>query len=118
MSRYSIIACAVVAGLIATAAAAEAAPPITVVEARVPYGDLDLASPDGARTILARIRQTSERLCAQPISPLLPRAAAEAYRCRTSLMANAVARLDAPAVTQAYANLSTPAVVAAGQVVH
>jgi UrcA family protein len=107
MSRYRIIACAGVAAALATSAAARAEPPVTVVQAHVPYGDLDLASTEGARTMLGRINTALERLCAQPVSPLLPRAAAEAYRCRTSLMASSVAKLDAPAVTREYARASS-----------
>lgn len=116
MTRYRMMACAGLAALAASSATAQAAP-VTVVEARVPYGDLDLASTDGARVMLGRIHTALVRLCAQPVSPLLPRAAAEAYRCRTSLMARTVAQLNAPAVTAEYARASSasPTVLAAAQ---
>jgi UrcA family protein len=117
MSRSPLIACAALAGLLATSAAAKAEPQVTVVQAHVPYGDLDLATAEGARTMLERIHDALERLCAQPVSPLLPRAAAEAYRCRTSLMARSVAQLNAPAVSREYARTSStaPALVAAAE---
>jgi UrcA family protein len=116
MSRY-LIACAGVVALLATSAAANAEPPVTVVQAHVPYGDLDLATTEGAQVMLGRIHVALERLCAQPVSPLLPRAAAEAYRCRTSLMARSVAQLNAPAVTHEYARTSStaPALLAAAE---
>lgn len=115
MSRSKIIAGIGLVALLATSAAAKAEPPVTVVQAHVPYGDLDLTSTEGAQAMLGRIHVALERLCAQPISPLLPRAAAEAYRCRTSLMARSVAQLNAPAVTREYARASStaPAVLAA-----
>jgi len=113
MSRSKIIAGAGVVALLATSAAARAEPPVTVVQAHVPYGDLDLASTEGARAMLGRIHVALDRLCAEPVSPLLPRAAAEVYRCRTSLMARSVAQLNAPAVTREYARASSaPAILA------
>jgi UrcA family protein len=115
MSRTRIIVCAGVMALMATSAAAK--DPVVVVQTRVPYGDLDLASNDGARTMLRRLNVALERLCAQPVTPLLPRAAAEAWRCRRDLTARSVAQLNAPAVTAEYARSSAaaPTVLAAAE---
>jgi UrcA family protein len=105
MNRPTTIACAGVLALSATAGAADDTP-IRIVQQRVPYGDLDLSSRAGARAMIGRIHIAAARLCAQPLMPLLPRVAAEVYRCRLSVMTRSVAKLNAPAVTREYAHLS------------
>jgi UrcA family protein len=91
------LSCAAVLGLAltgSTAVAAEA--PAVVVSTRVPYHDLDLSTSEGATVMAARISAASERLCGQINSPVLPRAAAEVYRCRGQTLTRAASLLDAP----------------------
>ena len=80
-----------------TAGAAAAREPTS---SRVFYGDLNLASPQGARTMLRRIRGQAEKVC-QPshspgTAPEQPWTATE--RCRQAAIPSAVLRLHAPLV--------------------
>lgn len=90
--------------------------PRTPVVDRVFYGDLDLKTASGARTMLLRMRAAVARACALPTSPALPTANAEASRCERLGLARAVRALDAPLVNTAYARLyPTPPTMTAEQ---
>lgn len=78
-----------------TVPAAPALGQSAVVET-VALSDLDLATPKGQAIASRRIRAAASRLCAQPLTPLLPRAAVSAWRCRKAAQARAQAQL-APA---------------------
>lgn len=60
---------------------------------KVALSDLDLATPKGQAVARRRIRGAAARLCAQPVTPLLPRAAVDAWRCRKAALARAEAGL-------------------------
>jgi UrcA family protein len=101
MTRLALAAAGLI-GLAASGAAAGPAP-IRVYQERVPYGDLDLSSESGAQAMLQRIRVATNRVCAQPLTPVLPRAPADAWRCQMTVLWKSVARLNAPWVTREYA---------------
>ncbi len=103
MSYVNATIGALVAGLAlaATAASAQVGGVVAVTE-RVPYGDLDLKNPRGARSMLHRIQGATSRTCAQPNSPMLPKAHVAMHRCQGQTLARAVARLDESLVTQEY----------------
>jgi UrcA family protein len=72
--------------------------PIVRVSERVPFGDLDLNTQQGARVMLRRIQGASQRVCAQPRSPLFPTIETTMRRCRSRSTGQAVAALNAPTV--------------------
>lgn len=91
-------------------AAAGAQPASTVRgDAVVRYGDLDLASAAGARVMLARIERAAEEACGRspylrdPGSPQINFRMSDYRNCREQSVAQAVASLNAPAVTRLYA---------------
>jgi UrcA family protein len=63
----------------------------------VALSDLDLLTGAGQAAAKQRIRAAAVRLCAQPRTPLLPRADAIAWRCRKAALARAEAELALPA---------------------
>ena len=67
----------------------------------VGYADLDLATPDGARAMLARIKGAVAKVCTQPHTPVLPRADTEEWRCRGRVLSKTLEKLNAPLVTAA-----------------
>ena len=73
-----------------------------VVSVRVPYADLNLQSPAGARTMLARLTTASHSACgSEPTITDLGRS--ELYRgCVSGTLDRAVRSLGAPLVTAAY----------------
>lgn len=79
--------------------------PRTPVADRVLYGDLDLNTVAGARTMYLRINGAASRACALPNTPVLETAPAEVRRCRGQALARAVRKLDAPLVTAEYGRL-------------
>lgn len=88
--------------LLAAAAAPAHSQPITRVIERVPYGDLDLATPRGAQVMLQRIRQAAATACAEPRSAALPRARDEERRCQAATLARAVSDLGSARVAALY----------------
>lgn len=75
----------------------------------VPYGDLNISQEAGARALLARIERASVRACGyspyfrDPQSPAFLYLMQDYRRCRAEAVADAVARLGSPVVTQLYA---------------
>jgi UrcA family protein len=78
----------------------------------VRYGDLNLASPEGAKAMLTRIEHAARRVC-EPRSE-----SAVDYvdwrNCISKATDGAVSRLNAPMVTAAYGGKQTSSVVLAG----
>jgi UrcA family protein len=70
------------------------------VSTAVRYGDLNLASQDGAKTMLQRIQSAARRVCDQPSFP------GDAYGwrgdCIAKAISGAVIHLGSPAVTAEY----------------
>jgi UrcA family protein len=98
---------AVALGLgVALAAGSAGAQGSSVRMARVPFGDLDLATARGAQTLLHRLSVAAKAMCATaPRTPLLPHEAGRADRCRRDAVAAAVERLNRPQLTVAYAQV-------------
>lgn len=96
---------------------AHARPPAELVirqDVTVPYGDLNISREDGARTLLARIEHASIYACGNspyfrdPDSPALFSLMHDYRRCRAEAVANAVAKLGSPLVTQLHAGSDQP----------
>lgn len=102
MLKRSLLALAA-ALVVATPSAAESRR--VLVMARVPVADLDLSTAWGARAMLHRLNAAARELCAFTPSPLLPRAAGQAWRCRRQAVAQAVERLETRELRLAYAEL-------------
>jgi UrcA family protein len=102
MLKQSLLAIA--AGLV-LAGSASAEPRRTLAMARVPVGDLDLSTAQGARAMLHRLNAAARELCAYTPSLLLPREAGQAWRCRRQAVAQAVERLETRELRLAYAEL-------------
>jgi UrcA family protein len=97
----AVLLCASLALPVPTAAAPnEGRPdaPIVRISERVPFGDLDLNTQQGARVMLRRIQGASARVCAQPRSPLFPTIETTMRRCRSFSTGQALAALNSPTV--------------------
>lgn len=80
--------------------------------AQVRFADLNIATPEGAKTMLRRIRAAAESVCGEP-GPVYDLALQDQYaNCVKSTMTQAVSRLNAPLVTLAYQNRHSPVAVA------
>lgn len=104
-SKLFSIVLAVGVGLWATAFTAQLAAadpldkPTAPVSAPISYGDLDLSTDTGARTLLSRITIAARSACGGVShSPLLPREGANHRECVSEAVDAAVARIDAPAL--------------------
>jgi len=105
MSRIIFTAC--IAALISGASASQAhAGDRTIIETgAVRISDLNLASEQGARTLIRRVAAKASDLCAQTDSPLV-RGAEQARRaCVEKAIATSVARISSPTVTAEYTRL-------------
>jgi len=91
MLRHIAALIAVVA-MMASAAPAEPAANVKGVE--VHYGDLDLSTPDGAKSMLERIKRAAWDACKLPPGTPVQR------RCIAETVTQAVADLKAPEVTR------------------
>jgi UrcA family protein len=87
------------------AGSVQAEPRASLRMARVPYGDLDLASAAGARTMLHRLTVAAKALCVNLHTPVLPGESGRADRCRKETIASAVERLHRPQLTLALAEV-------------
>lgn len=104
-----LIAIALCAATLAGAAAAQQPtvrpgvspdPGLQVRWTRVPYGDLDLATPQGARGLLDRIEQAAEAVCApRPAAGDSGEAKAQYRACRAAAVRAAVTRMHSPVLT-------------------
>ncbi|HEX3886052.1 MAG TPA: UrcA family protein [Phenylobacterium sp.] len=104
MMRSPAIVAALAIGLAAAsiASSALAAPPPTQVTVRL--ADLDLASPVGAHTALARLTRAASQACSRPeeAQSVLLRLSDNFRRCRTNALAAAVAQVPGTAIVAAY----------------
>jgi UrcA family protein len=75
-------------------------PAVVVTRARVPYSEVDIASPDGARALLKRIEEAADAVCGAP-NPVSDQAKADVRACRADAIAGAVSRLGNPEVRAA-----------------
>jgi UrcA family protein len=105
-----ILAAATLATGVGSAGASAAADPQTA-STIVRYGDLNLANPEGAKAMLARIRHAARRVC-EP-APESALEYADWRNCVSRATEGAVSRLNAPMVTAAYSGKQTNSVVLA-----
>jgi len=94
------------ATVLATAASAHAeSSRVVVLKAPVSYRAADLATPQGATILLNRVDHLALRMCrGGSSSPLDHPISSQIEACRAKAVARAVAELDAPLVTAAYAD--------------
>jgi UrcA family protein len=103
-----VIAAVLAAAPLAATAETVAADPnkgAVSVRLRVPRADLDLSSMAGVRTMLQRLQSAASRACGGPPEPgpaMLSKSRAW-DACRARSLGVAVAQLDAPQVSRAYA---------------
>jgi UrcA family protein len=74
----------------------------------VKYGDLDISTPDGAKSMLQRIVQAARRVCAPDANLAdLPGLGDWLKYCVSTRVSGTVSRLGAPIVTAAYRSRAT-----------
>jgi UrcA family protein len=73
-----------------------------IAQQSVPYGDLDITSPQGARTLLERIEAAAAAVCRD--NTALP----TVRDCREAAVGRAVAQMKSPALARAVAESRTP----------
>lgn len=92
----------VAASLAFAGSAAVAAPQTVTREATVNYADLNLESPAGVERLYTRIRSAARQVCGA--AEHRDFAARNAVRsCRSAAVANAVAKVDSPALSARHA---------------
>jgi len=95
--------------LAANAQAQDPTPGTKAVHISVAYGDLNLDKLADARILFSRLEEAAKRACGpkpfmQPRYDVIPEGLKETYKeCRAKALGDAVARLDAPLVSRAYA---------------
>lgn len=98
-----IAALAALAALIsATVPEALAREPVSASKP-VSYADLDLSAPDGVETLLKRIDAASRKVCGRRPMTLAYGQLKSYFACRETAMHGAVARINQPSVTLAWA---------------
>lgn len=95
-------AVAAVASLAITGATAAGEPTAGGLKAKVSFGDLDLAKPQGAKTMIRRLENAASRVCGG--KPDIRNLAAQRFhaQCVDDALDDAIARLDAPLVSELY----------------
>ena len=94
-ATWTVVATALVAAFAAGAHAED------VAQVHVKYADLNVNRPAGAAVLLQRIQAAAKKVCTMPGSRELDRAA-QAKACTTQATVNAVAAVNAPALTGLY----------------
>jgi UrcA family protein len=92
-----VIFSVVAAGSVAVCNAADDDVPHEIVK----YGDINLSSPQGAATLLARIQSAARRVCERSEEMNLS-AQAQAHACITKAVATAVSQVHQPTLTALY----------------
>ena len=93
-----LIATAIFGALVASFSAVCAADPSSSASITVKYSDLNLASPSGARVLYERIRAAAQSAC----NYFWFKTDADEARCLQNTIANAVTKIDRPALTAVY----------------
>jgi UrcA family protein len=103
MRKRSVIIIAVAAAF-SVAAGAHAEHRVSVLHQTLAYSPEQAATPDGARRLVARIDGAALTMCRGRMTSFWDRPhRADIATCRSKAVARAVAELNAPAVTAAYA---------------
>jgi len=103
MTRFLMSAAAALFFAIPASQAADADPLRPQVSVQVAYGDLDLSSPAGARTMINRLRSATRKICGDEPAPMQIAMILRHKSCFSTTMTQAVASLDHPVVSAAYA---------------
>lgn len=98
-----LLASSLLAAAAATPALAQTAPSLVIKQVRVEYGDLDLATTEGADAMLARLTGAASKACGgrppMPVSDPLAPSKQRAYRlCKVAAIDDATLALNAPLV--------------------
>jgi UrcA family protein len=96
-------AAALAAALAAIASQASARTFAEPAAVSVPYGDLDLDSPAGVRSMLRRLEEAAGRACGRQPTGLRLGEAVRVRNCRADVMRQAVVQLDRPMLTASLA---------------
>jgi UrcA family protein len=91
--RVAVLAACLLAGALGVAHAA--APAAGVPQVAVPYGDLNLASEDGARELYQRIAKAADQVCPYPYGRTYAEVRANSI-CREAAIARAVREVNNP----------------------
>ncbi len=108
-ANSTIILAAIAAVLSCNAHATSSKSESKTVQVTVAYGDLNLDNLTDARVFFARLEKAAKRACGpkpfmQSRYDVIPEGLKQTYKeCRTRAVGDAVARLDAPLVSRAYA---------------
>ena len=106
MTRFLISAAAALFFAIPASPAADADPLRPQVSVEVAYGDLDLSSSAGARTMINRLRSATRKICGDEPAPLQIAMILRYKSCFGTTMSQAVASLDHPVVSAIYTGRS------------
>ena len=98
---YLVAAMALLVGPVSAHAGSVTEQPNGVIALAVPYEDLNLTTPTGARSMLQRVRDASGRICRASSPSTLPELGGTRSfsACVRSTMDQAIASLDQPTVT-------------------
>jgi UrcA family protein len=102
MSRIITSAC-LLAGLLLFAPAALAQKTVTT-SVTVDYSDLDISRPAGAETLMTRLESASKKICGRRPMQVRFEQLEQYLQCRSSVVEDAVRRIDQPVVTMAFEN--------------
>ena len=91
----SVLTALALAGMAAPGALAEKGHTVSVA---VSYADLNLASADGAKLMLSRLKQASKKVCGRPVTHA-PAERRLVQACVKETMGRSIAKLNAPMVT-------------------
>jgi UrcA family protein len=91
----SVLAALALAGMAAPGALAEKSKTVSIA---VSYADLNLATADGAKSMLGRLKQASKRICGRPVSHS-PAERRLVQACVNEVLNRSVNQLNAPMVT-------------------
>jgi len=107
-SHSPLLAALFLSATIAQSALAGAPPPLTIGRVQVPYADLDLRRAADAQVLLGRLERAAFKACGgnpkfHPSYEATPRRTVEVFQeCRRNAVAAAVAKVGAPALSQAF----------------
>ncbi len=111
MLRFIAYTSFVVASLVTTASASNAAQTSSDQQIVVSYKDLDISRPAGAEILIARMKVAASKVCG-PVPDIRQSEMRAAHRhCMADVLDRAVASMDAPIVGAVYRE-SPPVVIA------
>jgi UrcA family protein len=110
MSRFVVVAVALIASAAAVSAWCEplGPRPVEVIQVKVPVGDLDLNTRSGADALIRRVSAAASRACGQPAFGSVTTVGNQRlhHACQAKAVARTVAQVDAPFVQERYAQMT------------